>query len=974
MRVWQDMSRVGSHYMGIILLLILTSTAALMAQTTPGSLHGTVADPTGAVIPQAVVTATSSSGQKTSATTDNVGNYQIQGLAPGRYTVSANAPGFAPSAPQIATLAAGRALKLDIPLAIQVEQEKVDVQAQGTTVDVNPENNASAIVIKGKDLEALSDDPDELQQELQALAGPSAGPNGGEIYIDGFSGGQIPPKSAIREIRINQNPFSAEYDKVGYGRIEIFTKPGSDHYHGQVFVDGNSSAFNSQWNPFHTDQPSYHSVLFNGNISGPLGKKASFFFNAQRRNINQNSLIDATVLDSNFNPVPFSEAVATPRTRTSISPRVDVQFGQKNTLTARYEFEQDNEDNQGLGQFSLASQAYNENSTEHELQLSDTQVISTNVVNETRFQFIRATDNQTPQSTAFTTSVLGAFSAGGNSQGTLKDTQNRYEFQNYTSIVHGRHFIKFGARLRAITDTNDSTGNFNGSFIFPSIEAYRITQLGQTSACLAAAPNPQTAQCGPSQFSITTGTPQTSVSMIDVGPYVEDDWRIRPNLTLSYGLRFESQNDIHDHADFAPRLGIAWGLGGGKKPPKTVLRGGFGIFYDRFTSDLVLQQDRLNGITEQTTIVQSPDFYPAIPPPGTISGSQSPTIYQINPNLRSPSIMQTAASIERQVSKSATVAITYLNSRGSNQFLTRNINAPEPGTFDPSVPGSGIRPLGGTTNIYQYDSEGIFRQNQLIANARVSLGTKLSLFGFYTLSYANSDTSGPSSFPSNQYDIMQDYGRASFDIRHRLFLGGNISLPYALRLSPFLIVNSGRPFDITVGQDLNGDSVFNDRPGFAGSSTPATDVRDTSLGDFNLAPGSGNVVPVNYGDGPASFALNLRVSRTFAFGPEVQGQGSGGGGGWDGGGHRGGPPGGGLGGRGLSGGGGNPFGSRTAANRRYSLTFSASARNIFNHVNYGPQVGSLNSPLFGQSNTLATGPFASGNAIRRIDLQMTFAF
>ena len=973
MKVWQDISRVCSHFVGIVLLLALIPATAVMAQTTPGSLHGTVADPSGAVIPQAVVTATSSSGQKSSATTDNVGNYHIQGLAPGRYTISADAKGFAVSEPQTATLAAGRAMKLDIALAIQVEQEKVEVQAQGATVDVNPENNASAIVIKGKDLEALSDDPDELQQELTALAGPSAGPNGGEIYIDGFSGGQIPPKSSIREIRINQNPFSAEYDKVGYGRIEILTKPGTDHFHGQVFADGNSSAFNSQWNPFHTDQPSYHSEIVNGNISGPLGKKASFFFNVFRRDINQNSLIDATVLDSNFNPVEFSQAVPNPMTHTSISPRFDVQLGQNNTLTARYEFEQNNRQNQGLGQFSLVSQAYNQNQTEHELQLSDTQVISTNVVNETRFQYIRASDNQTPQSTAFTTSVLGAFNGGGNSQGTLKDTQNRYEFQNYTSIVHGKHFIKFGARLRAIMDANQSTGNFNGSFVFPSIQAYRVTQMGQTAACLAAAPNPQTAQCGPSQFSITTGQPQTSASMIDVGPYVEDDWRIRPNLTLSYGLRFESQNDIHDHADFAPRLGIAWGLGGGKKPPKTVLRGGFGIFYDRFTSDLVLQQDRLNGITEQTTIVQSPDFYPTIPSPGTIQGSQSPTIYQTNPNLRSPSIMQTAASIERQVSKSATVALTYLNSRGNNQFLTRNINAPDPGTFDPSIPGSGVRPFGGTTNIYQYDSEGIFRENQLIANARVSLGTRLSLFGFYTLSYANSDTSGPSSFPSNQFNIMQDYGRASFDKRHQLFLGGNISLPYAWRLSPFLIVNSGRPFDITVGQDLNGDSIFNDRPGFANGSTPANSARDTSLGDFNLAPSAGDVIPVNYGDGPASFALNLRVSRTFAFGPEVQGHGSGQGGGWDGG-HHGGPPGGGLGGRGLSGGGGNPFGSRTAANRRYSLTFSASARNIFNHVNYGPQVGSLNSPLFGQSNALASGPFSSGNAIRRIDLQMVFAF
>ncbi len=971
MRIQRAAWQRGTSWLRSGLFLLLLAPAGLLAQTAPGSLHGTVADPSGAVIPQAVVTATSSSGQKVSATTDNVGNYQIHGLTPGNYSVSADAKGFAASEARIAIVRAGQAQKLDIPLSILVEKEKVEVEAQGTNIDVNPENNASAIVLKGKDLEALSDDPDELQTELEALAGPSAGPNGGEIYIDGFSGGQIPPKASIREIRINQNPFSAEYDKVGYGRIEIFTKPGTDKFHGQIFADGNSSAFNSQWNPFHATQPDYHSVLFNGNVSGPLGKRASFFLNVQRRSINQNSLIDATVLDSNLNPVAFSEAVPNPKTRTSISPRVDVQLSKNNTLTARYEFEQNNQNDQGVGEFSLASQAYNDNQTEQSLQLSDTQVISANIVNETRFQYHRQADSQIPQSGAFTISVLGAFNGGGSAHGTLRDTLNRYEFQNYTSIVHGKHFIKFGARLRVAADSNQSTGNFNGTFTFPSIQAYQVAQMGQTVACLAAATNPQTAQCGPSQFSITTGQPLSSVSMIDVAPYAEDDWRIRPNLTLSYGLRFESQNDIHDHADFAPRLGIAWGLGGGKKPPKTVLRAGYGIFYDRFQYNEILQQDRLNGITEQTTIVQSPDFYPAIPAPGTISGIQSPTIYQVNPNLRSPSTMQTAASIERQLAKSTTVAVTYLNSRGNNQFLTRNINAPEPGTFDPSVPGSGIRPFGGTTNIYQYDSEGIFRQNQLITNVRVNLGPKLSLFGFYTVSFANSDTSGPSSFPSNQYNIMQDYGRASFDVRHRLFLGGNIALPYSWRLNPFLIVNSGKPFDITVGQDLNGDSIFNDRPGFANSSTSANDTRDTSLGDFNLAPGTGDVVPVNYGDGPASFALNLRVSRTFAFGPEAQGHS--GGGGWDGG-HHGGPPGGGLGGRGLSGGGGNPFGPRTAANRRYSMTLSASARNIFNHVNYGPQVGNLNSPLFGQSNGLATGPFSSGNSIRRIDLQVIFDF
>ena len=125
-------------------------------------------------------------------------------------------------------------------------QQQVEVQAENTTISTAADANASAIVIKGEDLNALSDDPDELQNELTALAGPAAGPNGGQIYIDGFTGGQLPPKSSIREIRVNQNPFSAEYDRLGYGRIEIFTKPGTDKLHGQVQVGGNDSAFNSQ--------------------------------------------------------------------------------------------------------------------------------------------------------------------------------------------------------------------------------------------------------------------------------------------------------------------------------------------------------------------------------------------------------------------------------------------------------------------------------------------------------------------------------------------------------------------------------------------------------------------------------------------------------------------------------------------------------------------------------------------------------
>src|ERR1700680_3349134 len=269
--------------------LLLIASATLFAQTSSGTLRGSVADPAGAVIPGAVVTAISTQGHKTSSVTDNVCNYEIKGLDPGTYTVNANAKGFSVSQQQNVAVAPGQAQKLDIALAIQVEKEKVEVQDQGTNLDVSPENNAGAIILKGKDLEALSDDPDELMTELQALAGPSAGPNGGQIYIDGFSGGQLPPKSSIREIRINQNPFSAEYDKVGYGRIEIFTKPGTNQWHGQSSINTTESTLNAR-NPFITTSvPPYYSVEANENVGGPLGKNGSLFFNADYRNIDDQS-------------------------------------------------------------------------------------------------------------------------------------------------------------------------------------------------------------------------------------------------------------------------------------------------------------------------------------------------------------------------------------------------------------------------------------------------------------------------------------------------------------------------------------------------------------------------------------------------------------------------------------------------------------------------------------------------------------
>ena len=980
---------VAVAVLGIILFSVALSSNLALAQTgspqagspQTGSaiLRGQVTDPSAAAITKADVALTPASGTPLSTQTDAQGNYEFKNLAPGEYTLDIVAQGFTlyeNTKVEIGTAA----LRLNVALEIEVQTQKVNVSDTAPTVDVNPASNAGAITISSKELEALPDDPDELLTDLQALAGPSAGPNGGQMYIDGFTAGQLPPKSSIREIRINSNPFSSEYDKLGYGRIEIFTTPGTDKLHGQFQVNGNDSAFNSH-DPFAGPEPGYDTVQYSGSVGGALNKNGSFFLNVERRNINDLSAIDAQALDQNLNPFQDLESVSSPRQRTNIGPRLDYALSKNNTLTARYQYYRDTDTNSGIGQNTLPTQAYNSKSTEHTFQIGDTQVYGAKVVNETRFQYLRDNSSLTSLDLTPQTSVLGAFTGGGN--GTISsDRQDHYELQNYTSVIHGNHTMKFGARVRELRDANSSDAGFNGTFTFSSLTEFQAAQ------CATLKTSPLPAAClglpaaTPQQLSITQGSPNASISTYDAGLYVQDDWRFRPNITLSYGFRFETQNDIHDHADLAPRVGFAWGVHGRSGPPVVVIRGGIGVFYDRFQSGQILQADRLNGITQQQFVISNPTCFPGLDQPlttaisgcGTVSSSAS-AIYQISPSLTAPYTLQSAVSAERQITKSATLSLTYLNSRGFDQLLTINANAPSPGT--PCYPNC-VEPA---QNLYQYVSEGVFRQKQFIVNSNIRMGTKLQLFTYYTLNYANSDAGGVSSSASNSYDISQDYGRASFDVRNRLFLGGSIAMKYGFRLSPFMVASSGSPVNITSSTDLNGDSFFNDRPGLVSTATcPAvvppgagSTVYCTPWGTFDAQPtATEKLAPINYVTGPSHFSLNFRLAKTFGFGPKIkasagnQGQGPGGG-----------PGGGGRGGGGPRGplfGGGGPMMGGSASDRRYQLTLSGSVRNAFNKVNFANPGGVLGSPFFDRYNNLQGGPFSTGVANRRIDLQASFSF
>ncbi|WP_263368939.1 TonB-dependent receptor [Edaphobacter bradus] len=932
----------------LFLFFLALGAAVANAQQTGATVSGTISDPDGAVIPGATVTLTPASGKGAVTKSQNDGSYVIRNLSPSTYSLTVTMQGFTTVVKQGLRIAAGQSLTIDTKMTVQAASQEVQVSAQSAQVSVDQDSNASSTVIKGKDLDALSDDPDELSSELSALAGPAAGPNGGQIYVDGFTGGQLPPKSSIREIRVNQNPFSAQYDRLGYGRVEVFTKPGTDKLHGSFQLNGNDSSFNTG-NPLLDPtavQPPYHTVFGFGSITGPISPIASFTLSASRRSIQDNTIVNGQILANPASPTmicnpgdlscvstSYQYANPFPQTRLDVSPRVDLALGEKNTLTTRFQLYQSSQTNNGVGGFDLPSTGYNIDSSEYELQVSDTQVLSSRVINETRFELGRNRDTQRAQSTDPTVIVSGAFTSGGSNSGTVSTHQNRLEVQNYTSVQLAKNFMRFGGRLRVNQESTSTTAGTNGKFTYASLDDYKNGKL--------------------SQFSLTQVNAPSRATIADVGLYFEDDWKVQPNLTVTYGIRYETQNYLGEHHDFAPRVSFAYGLGSSKGSPKTVLRGGFGLFYDRYQISNIMTTVQSDGVRQQQLINKSPN--PACSPGNmTAAACGTPTTantttFTAAPNLRTPYTVQFGIGVDQQLFRGATISVNYLNAHGVHQFLSQNVSY---GTPAPTQ--------------YQYQSEGVFRQNQLMTNVNIRSSRYFTLFGYYALNFANADTAGISYFPSQPGNIGADYGRAQFDVRNRLFVGGNATAPYRITLSPFIVAQSGTPYNVTIGTDRNNDSVFNDRPAFLPGKTSANCSDASSFYVPDPSVTSYTQIPINYCTGPALFTMNLRVSKTFGFGPETARDQGGQGG-------RGGP--GGDRGRGGPGGPGGIFGGGVSTGRRYNLSFGATFLNLFDTENLSTPVGVLKSAeLFGHSTQLAGNIYTSNAATRRILLQMSLNF
>ena len=504
---------------------------------------------------------------------------------------------------------------------------------------------------------------------------------------------------------------------------------------------------------------------------------------------------------------------------------------------------------------------------------------------------------------------------------------------------------------------------------------------------------------GVTQFSIASGNPEASVSQTDLGAFIQDEWRVRPNLTFTAGLRYERQTNISSNYNFAPRLFFAWAPGGtnvgglpgapaSSSSPKMVIRGGMGVFYDRFGERGTLFANRFNGVNQldfrvanPTTLDMSTFAFDGtvtnVPTAESLAQFASPQIVRrIAPDFQSPTFVMTAINFERQLPSKFTLFLVGFNYRGKHLLRVRNINAPLPGTYDPEHPDNSIRPFGNIGDIYYYESSARFNDYRFFGGVRRQMTKGFSVFAHFGTGKGKTDTdcifgSISNCFPADTYDLAPEYSRVSFIPSANFFVGGTLILPkLKVNLNPFIVYSSGRPFNIVTGRDTNGDGVFTERPAFATAQTDPEDLRQTRFGDFDLGPEPGQeLIPRNFGIGPSFFSVNLGISRSIAFGnvPAPAAAAA--------------KP------AGAAPGGGaapaQPAGARPAGGptpeKKYTLTFSVNIQNLFNNVNLSQPIGNLSSDRFGESFSTAGsfgfgpgGSAAAGN--RRIQLQVRFGF
>ena len=797
----------------ILAALVLAAGLSLpaSAQERPGTLSVTVYDTTGAAIAAANVSLTRPDGTAVQQLADEKGTVTFQALVPGKYSVVAEFPGFDPNGAQEVQVRAGRNTKQDITLEIAGFVEQVDVEQdtadRAVTESFSTELSASQI-------EALADDPDEMQQQLEQLAGPGA-----RIRVNGFEGGQLPPKSQIREIRFRFDPFAAENHNAGFPRVDIITRPGN----GPIRNNMTFGFKDNQWdarNAFSPVRGEGQTRRFGWSIDGPIVKGRTGF----SLSVRNNSEYDVQTVVATTPTGPVTQLVNQPADRLNVDFNIEHVLTKTHTLRFSFDRDTNSAENLGIGIWDLSSRGYSREGFTNMVRVSDVGTFAKKYLNEIRVQYSWQETQSTSISGATTIRVQDAFTDGGAQiQGGRKFWEMRV-FDSLDIPIGKKHSVRTGFEVETGNYIGDELRNFAGTFTFPSLAAF---QAGQ-----------------PNNYTVRNGDPSVEYRNTQAALFVQDDYRFRKNLLLSFGARYEAQTLISDKMNVAPRAGFTWSP---FKSNRTTLRGGAGIFYDWYETSLYENTLRQDGTRQFDTIVRNPGF----PDPfagGTIVPI-NPSIVRVGNDLNMPSVRRYSVGLEQQILGWLRMRANYFNQYGWNQFRARNVNAPV----------DGVRPEAAFGNISLLETTATAESQGLDLNVNFNYQPR-RLFGVigYTLAERRNYADSPLSLPVDSNDLEAEWGPAADDIRHRIFSFFNTELFWGLRAGINVRAQSGRPYNITTGFDTNGDGLVNERPGGRNTARQPwqsnTDLRLSWSRGFGASrtpggPGGGGPVVMGPGGG-----------------------------------------------------------------------------------------------------------------------------
>lgn len=778
-----------------------------------GAVKGTVEDPAGAAIVGARVDLkNNATGKKFSEVTDEDGYFEVRQLPAGQYNLAVEASGFELFQKPIEVGAK--------PPGAMLIRMKLPQVSQQVTVSANAEALPSPSALDNSDYLQLDQtslehmpikEGDPLAIPMLFLEPAVLGSQGPQLIVDGVEESTLElPTSAIKEIFVNRSPYSALFARPGNGRIEVTTRQGSrHHYRGTISFIFRNSALDAR-NPFALTRPLMQRPIGEGQLSGPLSKRITFFVAGRYVHRNQAAVVDAvnpdgTSLIENF-PVHGIDAHA--------FGRLDFRMTKRNQLTLSYKYKDKSRQNQTVGGFDLPSRATDTLDRENEVRLFETATVSESFLNEVQITYKKQSNSTTSLSSDTAKIVLDAFSSGG-AQQSLAQTEQVGVIQDIATAVKGRNTLRFGfaARPRFIDAFNAS--DFGGTYMFSSLADYNANN--------------------PYLFTQNQGNPSISYQQTEYSSFIQDEARLRPTVSLSLGARYEFQSDLSYYKNVAPRAGLAFAPGKGE----TVIRAGAGLFYDRLP-DSMEQQSLLYNVSHVLQVAVPYCTPPPLPgcPSYPILPSQiqstPPSVVDIAPGIRTPTLLQANLSVDRKLGKGRNfLTLDYTHIRGFRLYRLRNINAPPPPAFS-----KGSNPNSSFTNIDQFESTGSSKSDILTTTLKSSPRPRLDLMVQYTYSHSANDTSGLFSLPANNYDLRPEWGRSDLDRRHRLNLMASYLLPFTFRFGTVVVVNSGIPYNITTGKDTDNDTVANDRP-----------------------PG----VNRNSGNGPGFAQVDVHLSRPFHF-------------------------------------------------------------------------------------------------------------